>query len=448
MARRIVIIGANAAGINAASAARRLDREAQITLIERDKYAVYSRCGLPFVIGGEIPSFEDLVLYPPDYYKMMKLDLRTETTATRIDVKAKTVEILDNRTGREETLQYDSLVLCTGANAWIPPIEGRDKRGVFMLRTIDDGRAISEAVKTARDAVVIGAGAIGLEMAVALTEKGIKTTIVELLPHVLPVSIDADIARIVQKHLEEHGVRIITGKGVEAIVGDEQVRGVMVAGEEIKADIVIAATGVRAEWTLAKEAEIALGRRGIKTDHRLKTSAEDVYAAGDCVENVHFITKQPAVCQLGTAAVRMGKVAGINAAGGHTTFPGFLGSFVTKIFDLQVGATGLTERDAKRAGFDVVSGSIRGLTKAEYYPGGKEIRVKLVVDRDTHKVLGGQVIGGEDVVGRVNFIALAIQNGMTVHDILKADTCYAPPVADVWEPTVQAADVIKRRLPS
>jgi len=446
LARRIVIIGGNAAGINAASFARKTDRDAEITIIERDKYAVYSRCGLPFVIAGEIPSFEDLVLYPPDYYKMMRIDLRTETTATAIDKDAKTVEIQDNKTGATETLEYDSLVLCTGARAWIPPIEGRDKKGVYMLRTIDDGRAISDAIREARDAVIIGAGAIGLEMAASLRERGLNVTVVELLPHVLPVSLDQDMARLVQKKLDEHGVRVITGKGVDAILGDERVKAVSVAGEEIKADMVIAATGVRANWDLAKEAGIELGRRGIKTDHRMMTSVEGIYAAGDCVENIHLITKQPSVCQLGTAAVRMGKVAGINAAGGHATFPGFLGSFVTKVFDLQIGATGLTERDAKRFGFDAVSGSIRGVTRAEYYPGGKEVRVKLVVDGETHRVIGGQVVGGEDVTQRVNAISLAIQAGMTIHDLARADTCYAPPLADVWEAIVLAADVTLKRL--
>ena len=453
MPRRIVIIGANAAGVSAAAFARKTDRKAEITLIEKDKYAGYSRCGLPFVIGGEIPSLENIILYPPSYYKMMKFDLRLETEAKSIDLGAKTVKIVDKE-GREEELSFDSLIICTGARPWIPPIEGRDKKGVFMLRTIDDAKAIMEAMSTAKKAVVIGAGAIGLEVAVAMREKGLDVTIVELLPHVLPLAIDADMAKLIQERLEEHGIRLILGKPVKRIIGDEKVKAVEVDGEELEAHIVVAATGVRANTDLAAEAGLAIGPTGaIKTDFRMRCldarrqrPVEGVYAAGDCAESIHMVTGLPAVSQLGTTAVRMGKVAGINAAGGYAVFPGVLGSFVTKIFDLEVGSTGVTAEMAQRLGMDVVTSIVSHVTKAEYYPGGKHIRVKLVVDKATKRIIGGQVAGGEDVTQRVNLLALAIQAKMTVYDLAMMRTAYAPPVADVWEPIVLAADVACRRL--
>ena len=453
MARRIVIIGANAAGISAAAFARKTDRKAEIILIEKDKYAAYSRCGLPFAIAGEIPSLEKLVLYPPSYYKTMKLDLRLETEAKRVDLESRTVEIVD-KSGKKEEISFDSLIFCTGATPWIPPIEGRDKKGVFMLRTIDDARAIMEAMKEAKKAVVIGAGAIGLEMAAAMREKGLDVVIVELLPHVLPLAIDADIARLVQEVLEEHGITLVLGKPVKRILGDERVKAVEVDGEEFEADIVLAATGVRPNTALAAEAGLAIGpTRAIKTDFRMRCldaqrqrPVEGVYAAGDCAESIHMVTGLPALSQLGTTAVRMGKVAGINAAGGYAIFPGVLGSFVTKIFDLQVGSTGITAEQAKRLGMDVVVGVAAHTTRAEYYPGGKPIRVKLVVDKATKRVVGGQVVGGEDVTQRVNLIALAIQAKMTVYDLEMLRSAYAPPVADVWEPVVLAADVAMRRL--
>jgi len=453
MARRIIIIGANAAGVAAAAFARKTDREAEITLIEKDRYAGYSRCGLPFVIGGEIPSLEKLILYPPSYYKTMRFDLRLETEAKQIDLGSKTVKIVD-RTGKEEELSFDSLIICTGARPWIPPIEGRDKKGVFMLRTIDDARAIMEAMSGAKKAVVIGAGAIGLELAAAMREKGLEVTIVELLPHVLPLAIDADIARMIQDELEGHGIRLVLGKPVKRIIGDERVKAVEVNGEEFEADLVVAATGVRANTDLAAEAGLAIGPTGaIKTDFRMRCldakrqrPVEGVYAAGDCAESIHMVTGLPAVSQLGTTAVRMGKVAGINAAGGYAIFPGVLGSFVTKIFDLQVGSTGLTAEMAKRYGLEVVTGIATHVTRAEYYPGGKHIRVKLVVDKATKRVIGGQVAGGEDVTQRVNLLALAIQAKMTVYDLEMLRSAYAPPVADVWEPVVLAADVAIRRL--
>mgnify|MGYP000206236277 CR=1 FL=1 len=453
MPRKIVIIGANAAGVSAAAFARKTDRQAEITLIEKDKYAAYSRCGLPFAIAGEIPKLEDVVLYPPDYYKTMRLDLRLETEAKKVDLSAKTVTIVD-KSGREEELSFDSLIFCTGARPWIPPIEGADKKGIYVLRTIDDARAIMEAMSKARSAVVIGAGAIGLESAAALAEKGVETTIVELLPHVLPLSLDADMAKPIQEVLEEHGVHVIVGKPVSRILGDEHVKAVEVEGEEIKADMVIAATGVRANSSLAQEAGLAIGPTGaIKTDFRMRCldarrqrPVEGVYAAGDCAENINMVTGLPSVSQLGTAAVRMGKVAGINAAGGYATFPGFLGSFVTRVFHLRVGSTGLTAEMAKRMGFDVVVGSVRHITKAEYYPGHKHIRVKLVVDKETKRVIGGQVLGEEDVTARVNVIAVAIYAKMTVYDLEKVCNAYAPPLADVWDPISLAADVAIRRL--
>jgi len=451
--KRIVIIGANAAGVSAAAFARKTDRKAEIILIEKDKYAAYSRCGLPFAIAGEVSSLEDLVLYPPSYYQTMKFDLRLETEAKRVDLESRTVEVVD-KSGKKEEISFDSLIFCTGASPWIPPIEGRDKKGVFMLRTIDDARAIMEALSSAKKAVVIGAGAIGLEMAAAMKEKGLEVAVVELLPHVLPLAIDADIAKMVQGVLEEHGIRVILGKPVKRILGDERVKAVEVDGEELEADIVIAATGVRPNTALAAEAGLAIGpTRAIKTDFRMRCldaqrqrPVEGVYAAGDCAETIHMVTGLPALSQLGTTAVRMGKVAGINAAGGYAIFPGVLGSFVTKIFDLQVGSTGLTAEQAKRLGMDVVTGVATHVTKAEYYPGGKHIRVKLVVDKATKRVVGGQVAGGEDVTQRVNTIALAIQAKMSVYDLAMLRSAYAPPVADVWEPIVLAADVAARRL--
>ena len=453
MPKRIVIIGANAAGVSAAAFARKTDRKAEIILIEKDKYAAYSRCGLPFAIAGEVSSLEDLVLYPPNYYQTMKFDLRLETEAKRVDLESRTVEVVD-KSGKKEEISFDSLIFCTGASPWIPPIEGRDKKGVFMLRTIDDARAIMEALSSAKKAVVIGAGAIGLEMAAAMKEKGLEVAVVELLPHVLPLAIDADIAKMVQGVLEEHGIRVILGKPVKRILGDERVKAVEVDGEELEADIVIAATGVRPNTALAAEAGLAIGpTRAIKTDFRMRCldaqrqrPVEGVYAAGDCAETIHMVTGLPALSQLGTTAVRMGKVAGINAAGGYAIFPGVLGSFVTKIFDLQVGSTGLTAEQAKRLGMDVVTGVATHVTKAEYYPGGKHIRVKLVVDKATKRVVGGQVAGGEDVTQRVNTIALAIQAKMSVYDLAMLRSAYAPPVADVWEPIVLAADVAARRL--
>ena len=446
MARKIIIIGAHAAGTDAASAARKTDRSAEITVITNQKVAGYSPCGIPFVLGRHISSFEDLIVFPPSYYQMMKIDLRLETTAKKINVEDKTVEIED-KNGKSEILQYDSLILATGAYPFVPPIKGRERKGVFTLRTLEDGKRINQALEEAKSAVVIGAGLIGLEAAVSFVEHGLKTTVVELLPQVCPAMLDKDTARLVQKHLEEKGLKVVTGKGVDEILGDDHVSGVSVAGEEIPADLVIVATGVRPNVQLAKEAGIAIGEtRGIKTNMRMETSVKDVYAAGDCAESVNLITKRPMLSQLGTTAVRQGKVAGINAAGGYSVFMGCLGSCVTKLFDLEIGATGLTGFAASRAGIETVAGTITSKTRADYYPGGKPVRVKIIVDKDTERIVGGQIVGGEEVTQRINALSFAIQKQMTVRELAKADTCYAPPVNETWEPMVLAAEIAIRRL--
>lgn len=447
MGKRIIVIGANAAGVEAASAARKKDHTAEITLITQEKTAGYSRCGLPFVIGGQIPSFKDLIVYSQAYFQMMKLNLKTETKATAISTKDKTVTVVD-KTGVTGTLQYDSLVIATGADAFTPPIKGFEKQGIFSLRTLEDGERILQAVQSgAKSAVVMGAGLIGLETGVALTERGLKVTVVEMLPQILPQMLDADMAKLVQEHLQEHGMRVLTEKAVEEFLGDEKVNAVMAGGEKIEADIFLSAFGVRANTRLAAEAGIPIGEsRGIKTNARMETEVKDVYAVGDCAETPHLITHKPVCPQLGTVAVKQGKVAGINAGGGYALFPGILGSAVTRLFNIEAGVTGLTEAAAKRAGIDVVVGAISSKTRADYYPNALPIRVKLVVEKESQRIVGAQIVGGEEVTQRINALSFAIQKGMTVRELAKADTAYAPPLNETWEPMILAAETALMKL--
>lgn len=447
MPRRIVIIGAHAAGVDAAAAARKTDRTAEITLITEEKNAGYSRCGLPFVIGGQIPNFQNLIVFPPAYFQMMKLNLKTETKVTAINAQNKTIETVD-KTGKTETIPYDSLILATGASSFMPPIKGKEKQGIHSLRTLEDGEKIEQAIRNgAKTAVIMGAGLIGLEMAVALTERGLKTTVVELLPQILPMMLDADMAKMVQEMLQEKGINILTGKGVEEFLGTEKVTGIMAGGEQINADLFISAFGVRANTQLAANAGVALGEtKAIKTNARMETNLKDIYAVGDCAEATHIVTQKPALPQLGTVAVRQGKVAGINAAGGYALFTGVLGSAVTRLFDMDVGVTGLTENAAQRARIETVTGIIASKTKADYYPGALPIKVKLVVEKESQRIIGAQIIGGEEVTQRINAISFAIQKQMTVRELAKADTAYAPPLCETWEPMVLAAEMVLMKL--
>jgi NADH oxidase (H2O2-forming) len=447
MPRRIVIAGANAAGVEAASAARKKDRMAEITLLTQEKNAGYSRCGLPFVIGGQIPDFRNLIVYPAAYFQMLKLNLRNETKVTAINTKEKTVTIV-TKAGVTETLQYDSLVIATGADAFMPPIKGREKSGILSLRSLEDGEQILQLAQAgANSAVIMGAGLIGLETGVALIERGLKVTVVEMLPQILPQMLDADMAKVVQDHLTEKGMSIQTGKTVEEFLGEERVTAIVAGGEKIEADLFISAFGVRANTKLAVEAGIPLGEtRAIRTNARMETDVKDVYAVGDCAEAPNVITHKATCPQLGTIAVRQGKVAGANAAGDYALFTGNLASAVTRLFEIEAGVTGLTETAAARNRIEVITGAISSKTKADYYPEAKPIRVKLVVEKESRRIVGAQIIGGEEVTQRINALSFAIQKQMTVHELAKADTAYAPPLCETWEPMVLAAEMVLMKL--
>lgn len=447
MARRVVIIGANAAGVEAASAARKRDRTAEIILLTQENTAGYSRCGLPFVIGGVISHFRNLVVYSPAYFQMLRLNLRTETRVNDVNTKEKTVRVV-NKEGAVETLQYDSLVIATGADPFMPPIKGKEKPGILSLRSVEDGERINVAVKAgAKSAVILGAGLIGLELGVALIECGLTVTVVEMLPQILPRMLDADVAKLVQEHLEQKGMKILLNRTVEEFLGEEKVSGVKASGEIIEADMIVSAFGVKANTRLAIEAGIPLGETGaIKTNARMETAVKDVYAAGDCAETTNLITQKATLAQLGTVAVRQGKVAGANAGGDFSEFPGVLGSVVTQLFEIEAGVTGITEAVAANSGIEVVTGAITSKTRADYYPSAKAIRVKLVVERASQRLIGAQIIGGEEVTQRINALSFAIQKNMTVRELAKADTAYAPPLNETWEPMVSAAEVVLIKL--
>ena len=377
---------------------------------------------------------------------MMNIDLRTETTVTAIDTSEKTVQ-LEDKDKKEEKVRYDSLVLTTGATPFIIPVKGYDLPGVYAIRTLDDGRRIQEAMKNARSAVVIGAGFIGLETAHAMVKSNIQTTIVEMLPSIIPSLFDYDTAAYVQKMIEANGVIMLMGKRITGIIGDDKVTGVKVGEEEIETDIVIMASGVKPNVELARKIGCELGiTRAIKVNPRMQTTCPDVFAAGDCIESQSMITGLPCLIQLGTNAVRQGKVAGINAAGGYSTFPGVICTAMSKIFNFEIGAAGLTEKQAQEIGFKTVSGTITGTTRAEYFPGRKEIRVKIVAEPYMGRVMGAQIVGGEDVGQRVNMLSVVIQSGMTVRQLMNIDTGYAPPMCDTWEPIALAADVAARKI--
>jgi NADH oxidase (H2O2-forming) len=441
--RRVVIIGFQSAGLTAAATARIVDREAKVTVIERRMYATYHPCGLPFAIGGDVPHIRHLVEAAP---KLPGVDVHIGTEAKAIDTDAKTVEIQNRRTLRKGKIPYDSLVLATGSLPFRPPIPGSDLGNVFTLRTMRDGEEILAALPRVNKALVVGGGPIGLEAAAALREHGLETTLVEMQPNVLPWMLDPDMSDAVLDKLNRVGISTICGKPVREIRGEEKVSSVVVGEEEIQVDLVILATGVKPDIELAKSAGVELGTLGaIKVDDHLRTSAPDVYAAGDCVEANCLLTKRPILSQLATTAIRMGKIAGANAAGGDEVFPGVLNTIVSSAYGLEIAATGLTSRNARDAGIETVAGRIRTLNKPYFYPGAEPIIVKLIVEPEERRVVGGQIIG-DGAAERVNMLALAIKHKVTVDELAHIEYCYAPPVSDCIEPIAVAAEAVLRRL--
>lgn len=449
MARRVLVIGGGGAGISAAARARELDKAAEITVLSQDPHVGYSPCGLPYVLGGEIPLLDSLIPHRPDYFRdQLRIDLRTGVSAIGLDLNSHRAEASDGR-----TIGFDGLVLAMGGAPQAPPIPGCELPGVHSIRTIEGMRELLVAASAAKSAVVIGAGLIGLEIAVALQHRGIQTTVLELLAQPIPRLIDADLATLVAEHLAALGMALHTDCRVKRLAGAASVEAVETAEASYPADLVILATGVRPSAGLARDAGIELGPNGgLRTTRRLEVFVDgetqpDIFAAGDVAELEHAVTGKPFLPQLGTTAVRTGRVAGANVVGGSEEFPPCLGAFISVVGGLQIGGTGLSETLARAAGLDPVSGKAKYLTRSAYYPGAREIHVKLVVDRKTRRLIGAELLGWEEVTQRVNWLTALIAAGLTIDQVAGgAEAAYCPPTSPIRDVVQLAAEVALRRL--
>ncbi len=438
-----VIIGLGSGGFAATLAARRTYPESSITIIEKRAYEMFSPCGMPFAIEGVV-RLDDLKFSLPDDKQITKL---LEHEAQAINPAEKKVLVKNLKTREIVSVPYDSLILASGAEPFIPPIKGAKEnigRGVFVLHDIESARKIIDHAKNVKNAVVVGAGPIGLEIAVALKKNGLDVVVAEMLSHAFPRALDKDMAKAVEQSLEESGIKLLFNKAVSSINGSP-VESVSVGDEIIKTDMVVLASGVKANLDLAKNAGIETGRWGIKTNARMETNVRGIYAVGDCTETVSLIDHRPTVMQLSSAAYRQGMVAGTNAAGGYDTYEGALLTFASLIGKLEVAATGFNEFFAQSAGFKVISGKARGKNKPEYYPGAKDITVKLIADAKTGKVLGGQVVG-EGAGARINVISLAIKCGIDVYLLSQTEMAYCPMLAENYDVLNKAADFAVRKL--
>ena len=479
--KRILIIGGVAAGTSAASKARRTDPDAEIKIIQEEPVVSYGACGIPYVIEGLIDDFNRLIARPAERFKnKYNIDVIANTRAVKIDRLNKKVyaETLNHSDSRNEysnaasnrlILDYDSLVIATGARSAVPKIKGifvnddtdtRVKRsstivkGFLLLRNYGDGIHIQDSIRNSKSCVIVGAGLIGVEMAEAFRRRGMDVTIIEVSDRVLPSLLDEVMAGIIKKELEDNGVKVILGEALKEVVTSlspssqqssstnvryiEAVR--TTKNKEIPADLVLLGTGIRPNSHIAKDAGIELGvYDAIKVDEHMRTNIPDIFAAGDCATARNYITNKDVYLPLGTTANKQGRVAGENAAGGNAQFKGVAGSVITKTFDLLAGKTGLDKREALENGFDPVEKEIKSVTRAGYYPNKKSIIIKLVADKKSRRILGAQIIGGEAVKGRIDLIAFALLTRATIDDLANYDACYVPPVSPVWEPINIAA---------
>jgi NADPH-dependent 2,4-dienoyl-CoA reductase/sulfur reductase-like enzyme/rhodanese-related sulfurtransferase len=433
MTTRLLIIGGVAGGATAAARARRVSESAEITLLERGPYVSYANCGLPYFISRDIKKRSELLLQTPEGFDAryrVKVEVRTE--ALEIDRAGKRVRALGP--DGERWIPYDKLILAQGGNPIMPPLPGADAAHVFRLWTVPDTDRLDgfiEAEKP-RHAVVVGGGFIGLEMAEAFRSRGLETTVVELLPTVMGV-LDREFGAQVERELAAHGVEVITGVGVRSVGADRSVE--LSDGRRLPADLVLFSVGVRPELTLAKSAGLALGPAGgLLVDEQLRTSDPDIYAAGDMVEVLHRVSGKQVRIPLAGPANRQGRIAASNALGQALGYGGASGTSVVKIFEATAAATGLTERAAREAGFDVGVAIIHKDHHAGYYPGGRELTLKLTFDRKTARLLGAQAFGHAGVEKRIDVLATALHGKLTVLDLAELDLAYAPPYSSANDP--------------
>ncbi len=459
MSKKVVIIGAVALGPKVACRLRRLDPEAHITLIDRDRFISYGGCGIPYYVGGDINDLEDLystsahVLRDRDFFENTKgVEVLTEVEAITINRKNKSIKVKYLQDGHEEDLIYDKLVLATGASPTRPPFPGNEL--VYTVSDLHDAERIKRLMTQGMvgSAVVIGAGAIGLEITEALTDLwGIETTLIEMEDQVLPTLLGKCIARIVGSHLEEKGVQVLLNEKVKRIYVDKKtrMRVVETSKAKIAVDIVILATGVRPNTKLALDAGLALGNSGgILVDKKMRSSDPHIYAGGDCVELRNLISGENMLIPLGSLANRQGRMIATNINGGNSHFDGTVGTFCIKAFDLGISKAGLTFRQAKENGYDPIYAVVSQADHAHFYPSSELLYISLIADRRSRKILGIEAAGkrGEAVKARVDTVAVLLKHGITVDDVCNLEAGYAPPFASAMDAINNAGNALDNIL--
>ena len=447
---KIVIIGGVAAGAKAAAKSKRMLPDAEVHIYTQDTHVSYSSCGLPYYIAGDFADWQKLIVRTKEEFEKSGIEIHLLNRVTKILPMDKKILVKDLVEHSCNFIEYDKLIIATGASPFIPNIKNNNLKNIFTVRTLEDGINIRKKMETSKNITIIGGGYIAVEMIEAFVKNSKNVTLIERSPFIMSV-FDEDISSLIQSYILENSdnlVKIINEDTVTEFVGEEEVSGVLTAnGCGFETDMVIISTGVRPNVNVAQEAGIELGITGaIKVNSRMRTNLQDIYACGDCVEKINMVSNAPVWLPQGSTANKEGRVAAINACGEVEDFEGILGSAVLRYRALNISMTGLTEKTAQKLGYDTVSVVITKRDKAGYMPEVQNVTLKLVADRRSHKVLGAQAIGCGDADKRVNTVSVGLLSGMRVEDLLDVDLTYAPPFSTSIDILISAARILKSKL--
>ena len=454
MSKKIVIIGSGAAGMSAASAARAADPEADITVFTEDRDVAYSPCMIPWVLEGK-STWNEMIMHDPAWYaKERNIKVITETKVESVvNDTPRGAPAVRTVTAGGKTYEYDSLVLATGGKVFIPPIEGTQLPGVFTVRTVKGGQEIEAYLKKSQKVAIAGAGVIGLELALALVNIGKDVTVIEMMDQVIPRIADKDMAEPMQAYLEAKGVKFMMKTPVQGVIGKDKVEAVNAGGTEVPCDMVIFATGVRANTDIAKELGLDIGQLGALCAaptlqaYKRGRLCPDIFVCGDVLQCQSAVYPGPTMSQLGSSAVKEGRVAGANAAGAKLEFGPVASPWVSVIGEKQIAGTGMSLGLASWYGVEAVAGKAKGLTRARYYPGAKELIVKVLADKRTHRLIGAQIIAGEEATGRIDWLTSAILSGVTAEEFLvRSENAYCPPTSQVRDVVFAAVEDLVKNL--
>jgi len=447
---KLVVIGGDAAGMSAASKVRREQPDFEIVVFEKSEFTSYSACGIPYFISGTVETLEELIVRSPSEF-IQKYNIQVKILHEVIEVDTNSNKVLvRNYTDKTQFWEsYDQLLIATGGKAFCPEVKNHTSDGIFGIQTLNSGKKVAAFINDhkPKEAVIVGGGYIGLEMAEALILKGLKVTIVNRSKEVMN-TLDPDMGKKVSDVLQNLGVTIYNSESLDYFEAKEGfVTSVVTDKKTIKADLVILGMGTAPNTHFLEKSKIKLSpQKAIKVNRKQQTNIKNVWAAGDCTETKNLVSKKPFYIALGTVANKTGLVAGTNIAGGDLKFPGVVATAVCKICVYEIARTGLLERECKDLKIDFVSAKIKSKTRAHYYPHAKDIFVKLIAEKKTGKLLGGQIIGEEDAAKRIDVLATALSNRLTLQNIIDLDLSYAPPFSPVWDPVQTAARKLINRI--